>query len=225
MSSNHLAEKILVIPREDQSWHHGLGSDGSGWLKGLARDVTKALCCVIALSYGASAAALEQAKYDYVLFGLGWQSLEDEDAAAEGEVYTAQLSWGVAKQAEITARATFGELNDAIDTQEAAVGGQFHYPFGLRTDVTWGAELVSRERDGRGVSDDATLDLFAGFRFWPTQHWEVSGQITFVDTLESGDSAFGLGMYYNLDRSVAVGAQLTENNDAEMANVVVRWSF
>lgn len=169
--------------------------------------------------------ALDQANYDYVVLGAGWQSLEAQKADIEGDVYSAQLSWGVARQAEITARAAFGQLNDNIDTLDAAVGGQFHYPFGLRTDVIWGAELVSRERDGKGVSDDATLDLYGGFRFWPTQKLEVSGQITFVDTLESGDSAFGLSVYYDLDKSFALGAQLAENNEAEIVQFVMRWSF
>lgn len=187
--------------------------------------LAKGMLFVLASGYGVSALALEQAKYDYVLFGLGWQSLEDQQVAVEGEVYTALLSWGVAKQAEITARTTFGRLNDSIDTVDAALGGQFHYPFGLRTDVIWGGELVSRERDGSGVSDDATLDLYAGFRFWPTQKLELSGQITFIDTLESGDSAFGIGAYYNLEKSIALGAQLTENNEAETVNAVIRWSF
>lgn len=192
-------------------------------IKQFARALGGILC--LGLLHPLEALALEAAKYDYVAVGAGWQRFDADQVSVDGEIYTGQLSWAVAKQAELTFRAVAGQFEESVDVLDAAIGGQFHYPFGLRTDVNWGVEIVSRERSGQGVSDEATVDLYGGFRFWPTQDWEVSARLTLVDTVESADTASSISIYYALDKALSVGAQLSEQNDAETLQFIARWSW
>jgi len=194
----------------------------------LRRAVPLICWMLAAMGLGAAptpAVALEVGAYDYISLGLGWQNLEGQKSVVEGEFYRAELSWGVAKQAEVMARVAVGSLEQSVEPVEIGVGGQFHYPFGLKTDFIWGADLVSRESDWRGSSADPTLDLHAGFRVWPSQRWEAFGRVLLIDAVEAGESALTFGAYYSLQNVWKIGAEVAENNEVESVFFVLRRMF
>jgi hypothetical protein len=90
-------------------------------IKQFARALGGILC--LGLLHPLEALALEAAKYDYVAVGAGWQRFDADQVSVDGEIYTGQLSWAVAKQAELTFRAVAGQFEESVDVLDAAIGG------------------------------------------------------------------------------------------------------
>lgn len=184
--------------------------------------------------YGAIVAALTAP--GVVLADMNYSGVEinyldlDVDAGVasiNGDGFEFGGSWELNEQFHLFASWQDQSLDFDIDGRTLELGGGWAHGFSDKLDFVGTLSYVDAELEANGVtaSDDG-LALGGGIRSRLGDSFEVEAGLKYVDFDESGsDTGLSLGGRYYFNDSMALGASLDSNDNADTLRLGFRWEF
>lgn len=110
-----------------------------------------------------------------------------------------------------------------LEADRFAIGGAYKMPISPRTDLNFGAGIVSYDTDPEFDEDDNGLLLTAGIRSMLNNELELGAGMNYEDALDA-DLLFNVYGAWHFNKSVSAGLSLTEG-DIETTAIYVRMAF
>lgn len=118
-------------------------------------------------------------------------------------------------------------LDFGIDGRTLEIGGGWSHGFSDTLDFVGTLSIVDAELKAGGVtaSDDG-LALGGGIRTRLGESFELEAGLKYVDLDESGsDTGISVGGHYYFNDSMALGASMDSNDNADTLRLGFRWEF
>ncbi len=161
---------------------------------------------------------------EYTYLQGQWQESEFDDSNAELDGFGLAASIDLNK--EFFAFGQYSSVDDqGVEADRFAIGAAYKMPLSTKTDLNFGAGLVSYDVDFGpfGEDDDSGLLLTAGIRSMLTNEVELGANLNYEDAydIEMLTSVYGA---YHFNRQISAGASLTMG-DVETTAIYVRVAF
>lgn len=185
------------------------------------------ISCAAALAALAPAAHAATDQLGYTYLDAGYVSLDYDNADGDGWGMAASLAmtdrlhvYGAYENGEIEPDGFFG---GNLDYTSYAAGLGLNLPVAPLVDVVGRVGYVYAEVED---FDDSGVGLFAGLRGRVATQFELEGGVDYVDLDDAGDdTAFSLaGRWYFADE-FALGAGVTQGDDATTWSLRLRWEM
>lgn len=180
-----------------------------------------------ALAAAAPAANAASDTLGYTYVDAGYVGLDYDNADGDGWGLRASLAltdrlhlFGGYESGEIDPDGPF--LGD-LDYTGYSAGIGLNLPVATRTDLVGRIGYVYAEIED---FDDSGVGLYAGVRSRVADEFELEGGIDYVDLDEAGDdTAFSLGGRWYFAEAFALGAGVTQGDDATTWSLSLRWEM
>ena len=182
----------------------------------------KKLLLATAVLAASSATLAAGPQYTYVQGQ--WQEAELEDSNADLDGFGVAGSIDLNK--EFFAFAQYANVDDrGVDLDRFAVGAAYKMPLSTRTDLNFGAGIVSYDLSNRfGVDDDDSgLLLTAGIRSMLNDNLELGAGASYEDAYDV-DMLVNVYGAWHFNNQFSAGLSLTEG-DVETTAIYVRMAF
>jgi hypothetical protein len=182
--------------------------------------------------FGAIMAALVPgavlADMNYTNLEINYLDLDvGETVSVNGDGFEIAGSWEVSEQIHLFGSWQDQSLDFDIDGQTLEIGGGWAHGFSDKLDFVGTLSYVDAELEAGGVtaSDDG-LAIGGGIRSRLGTSFELDASLKYVDFDESGsDTGISVGGRYYFNDSMALGASLDSNDNADTLRLGFRWEF
>jgi hypothetical protein len=172
--------------------------------------------------------SLALADMNYTNLEVNYLDLEVGDGFdVNGDGFEFGGSWELNDQFHLFGSWQDQSLDFGIDGRTLELGGGWNHSFSDKLDFVGTLSLVDAELEAAGVtaSDDG-LALGGGIRSRLGDSFELEAGLKYVDFDESGsDTGISVGGHYYFNDSMALGANLDSNDNADTLRLGFRWEF
>ena len=172
--------------------------------------------------------SLALADMNYTNLEVNYLDLEVGDGFdVNGDGFEFGGSWELNDQFHLFGSWQDQSLDFGIDGRTLELGGGWNHSFSDKLDFVGTLSLVDAELEAAGItaSDDG-LALGGGIRSRLGESFELEAGLKYVDFDESGsDTGISVGGHYYFNDSMALGASLDSNDNADTLRLGFRWEF
>ncbi|HEX4910546.1 MAG TPA: outer membrane beta-barrel protein [Permianibacter sp.] len=179
---------------------------------------------LLATAVLAASSATLAAGPQYTFVQGQWQEAELEDSNADLDGFG--IAGSIDLNKEFFAFAQYANVDDrGVDLDRLAVGAAYKMPLSTRTDLNFGAGIVSYDLSNRfGVDDDDSgLLLTAGIRSMLNDNLELGAGASYEDAYDI-DMLVNVYGAWHFNNQLSAGLSLTEG-DVETTAIYVRMAF